>query len=142
MTVALSRARLGLYILGRREVFQACYELRQAFELLLQRPDRLMLVTDELWPSKRSLSDGDGAVEGEVEMEGVEHLGTYVEQMTRVKLQQLEVEGKAPEPAIVEEDEDELEENEDGQGDEDGENEDDLEPPEDEGEGEGQGEDE
>lgn len=92
MTVALSRARLGLYILGRREVFEACPELRPAFDLLLQRPDKLMLVTGELWPAEREFSEGDGAVEGEVPMEGVEHLGQYVFEMTNTKMKQLQAE--------------------------------------------------
>jgi intron-binding protein aquarius len=107
MTVALSRARLGLYILGRREVFEACPELRPAFDLLLQRPDKLMLVTGELWPTEREVTQELGAVEGEVPMEGVEHLGQYVFEMTNTKIKQLEaVQGGLPEP-IMEEPEDE-----------------------------------
>lgn len=93
MTVALSRARLGLYILGRREVFESCYELRQAFDLLLQRPDKLTLSTGELWPSKRSLADeeaGDSEVPGEAIMEGVEHLGQFVFEMTTSKIKQMQ----------------------------------------------------
>lgn len=92
MTVALSRARLGLYILGRREVFEACFELRQAFEQLLARPDKLMLVTGELWPSQRDLASEEGEVPGETVMEGVEHLGQYVFEMTNTKIQQLQSE--------------------------------------------------
>ena len=38
LTVALSRARLGLYILGRRSVFESVFELKPAFDILLQRP--------------------------------------------------------------------------------------------------------
>ncbi|KAI7770297.1 hypothetical protein LZL87_002668 [Fusarium oxysporum] len=107
MTVALSRARLGLYILGRREVFEACPELRPAFDLLLQRPDKLMLVTGELWPTQREVIQELGAVEGEVPMEGVEHLGQYVFEMTNTKIKQLEAEqGGLPE-TIMEEPEDE-----------------------------------
>lgn len=90
LTVALSRSRLGLYILGRREVFEGCYELRQAFEVLLQRPDKLTLVTGELWPSQRLLQmDADETVSGEAVMEGVEHLGQYVYEMTQTKMAQL-----------------------------------------------------
>ncbi|KAK1750649.1 hypothetical protein QBC47DRAFT_393152 [Echria macrotheca] len=90
LTVALSRARLGLYILGRREIFESCFELRQAFELLLSRPDKLTLVTGELWPSERLLvADVDKEVPGEAVMEGVEHLGQYVFEMTNTRLQQL-----------------------------------------------------
>lgn len=93
LTVALSRARLGLYILGRREVFESCFELRQAFEILLQRPDKLMLVTGELFPSNRVLKDEEGVdVPGETQMENVEHLGQYVYEMTNSKVQQLRAE--------------------------------------------------
>ena len=95
LTVALSRARLGLYVLGRREVFEACYELREAFRVLLQRPDKLALVTGELWPSARVIAEENkaaagGTLDNEVTMEGVEHLGQYVFEMTKTKLQQLQ----------------------------------------------------
>lgn len=97
LTVALSRARLGLYILGRREVFESCFELRQAFDIMLQRPDKLMLVTGELWPSKRLLKEEeDAVVAGETPMEGVEHLGQYVFEMTNAKVQQLRAERGLP----------------------------------------------
>lgn len=82
LTVALSRARLGLYILGRREVFESCYELKPAFELLFQRPDKLMLAPGEMFPTTRSVDD---EVQG-TPMEGVEHLGQYVFEMTQAKL--------------------------------------------------------
>jgi intron-binding protein aquarius len=88
--VALSRARLGLYILGRRDVFESCYELKPAFELLLQRPDKLTLATGELWPSERlQANEEDISVTGEAVMEGVEHLGQYVFEMTNAKIKQL-----------------------------------------------------
>lgn len=91
--MALSRARLGLYILGRREIFEGCFELREAFEQLLQRPDKLALVTGELWPSQRKLAeDANETVAGEATMEGVEHLGQYVFEMTTTKVQQLQAE--------------------------------------------------
>ncbi|KAI0841645.1 P-loop containing nucleoside triphosphate hydrolase protein [Hypoxylon sp. FL0890] len=98
LTVALSRARLGLYILGRREVFEACYELRPAFELLLQRPDKLALVTGEMWPSERIQAEEEGiTVPGEAVMEGVEHLGQFVYEMTTTKIKQLREERGLPE---------------------------------------------
>jgi len=89
MTVALSRARLGLYILGRRDIFESCFELRQAFEILLKRPDKLMLCTGEMWPSKRILAEEvDSEVPGEAVMEGVDHLGQFVFEMTKSKIKQ------------------------------------------------------
>jgi intron-binding protein aquarius len=82
LTVALSRARLGMYILGRREVFESCYELKPAFDRLLQRPDKLMLAPGEMFPTTRAL---DAEIEG-TPMESVEHLGQYVFEMTQAKV--------------------------------------------------------
>lgn len=89
LTVALSRARLGLYILGRREVFEASYELKPAFDILLQRPDKLALVTNEMYPTARALDDEAASTE----MEGVEHLGQYVFEMTQAKVNALKANG-------------------------------------------------
>ena len=82
LTVAFSRARLGLYVLGRREVFESCYELRQAFELLLSRPDKLQVTVGEMFPTDRLVA---AEVES-TEMDGVEHMGKYVYEMTQAKL--------------------------------------------------------
>ena len=95
MTVALSRARLGLYILGRREVFEACFELREAFDRLLQRPTTLQVVPGEMFPATRDVGDD---VNG-TEMTGVEHLGQYVYEMTQAKLKQVEA-GEAALPKL------------------------------------------
>lgn len=102
LTVALSRARLGLYIVGRRDVFEGCFELRVAFQLLLQRPDKLALVTGELWPSKRILAEEVGQdVAGEAVMENVEHLGQYVSEMTNTRIKELRAEGGLPGDAAL-----------------------------------------
>ena len=111
--MAISRARLGLYVLGRREVFEACPELRPAFDMLLERPDKLTLVTGELWPTERKNIDGTADTEGEVVMEGVEHLGQYVFEMTNTRIKQLQDENKMPtidEGAEAEEEDDVREE--------------------------------
>ena len=71
LTVGLSRARLGLYILGRLETFQTCYELKDAFSRLLRFPTKLELTTGEMWPTERLITS---PVEVTV-IEGVEHLG-------------------------------------------------------------------
>lgn len=82
LTVALSRARLGLYVLGRRAIFENCYELREAFRLLFLGADKLQLVTGEMYPTARLLGDEARATE----MVGVEHLGRYVFEMTQAKV--------------------------------------------------------
>lgn len=94
LTVALSRARLGLYIVGRRELFESVLELRPVFEKLFgdeENVNKLALVTGEMFPAER-LADNDfvDAEEGKVVyMEGVEHLGQYVYEMTKAKVEDL-----------------------------------------------------
>ncbi|XP_004519648.1 intron-binding protein aquarius [Ceratitis capitata] len=53
LVVAMSRARLGLYIFGRVALFKNCFELQQTFKLLTQRPQRLQLLTEETYPIDR-----------------------------------------------------------------------------------------
>ncbi|KAK4138179.1 P-loop containing nucleoside triphosphate hydrolase protein [Trichocladium antarcticum] len=110
LTVALSRARLGLYIVGRRGVFEACFELREAFDVLLRRPDKLALVTGEMWPAERPVAaaeDGETRavveveVDGEVVMEGVEHLGQYVFEMAGTRMRMLRAERGLEEAGVV-----------------------------------------
>jgi intron-binding protein aquarius len=61
-----------------------------------------MLVTGELWPSKRVLKEEEGKdVPGQTQMESVEHLGQYVYEMTNAKVQQLRAERGLPETELV-----------------------------------------
>ncbi|KAH9877238.1 hypothetical protein IAQ61_002601 [Plenodomus lingam] len=119
LTVALSRARLGLYILGRRTVFEAAFELKPAFDILLQRPDQLALVQGEMWGScqrkivtaevdesasasatataehqSNAIDTADAAPTPQLEesiMQGVEHLGQYVYEITKAKINALKL---------------------------------------------------
>ncbi|KAG8626431.1 hypothetical protein KVT40_005376 [Elsinoe batatas] len=88
LTVALSRARLGLYVLGRRELFESVLEVKGVFERLFREDGRLGLVTGEMYPTSRG--EDEEVEEGrEARMEGVEHLGQYVFEMTRAKVEDL-----------------------------------------------------
>ncbi|KAG0363594.1 hypothetical protein BGZ54_008106 [Gamsiella multidivaricata] len=58
LIVALSRARLGLYIFGRQKLFQNCHELEPAFKRLLERPTKLWLKTGEMYPNTTRLITG------------------------------------------------------------------------------------
>ncbi|KAF1932760.1 P-loop containing nucleoside triphosphate hydrolase protein [Didymella exigua CBS 183.55] len=96
LTVALSRARLGLYILGRRAVFEAVFELKPAFDMLLSRPDELALVTGEMYAETSrpvGKGDADAAVDGEAVMTGYEHLEQYVRGITAAKIEALKAGG-------------------------------------------------
>ncbi|KAL9107332.1 MAG: hypothetical protein Q9227_007784 [Pyrenula ochraceoflavens] len=85
LTVALSRARLGLFILGRRDLWQSCPEFAPAMKILEQRPMVLEVVTGEMYPTERLLSEPIEDTR-KVEIEGVEHLGEYVYEMTKAKV--------------------------------------------------------
>ncbi|OQR72475.1 intron-binding protein aquarius-like [Tropilaelaps mercedesae] len=53
LVVALSRARLGLYIFGRVSLLRSCFELQKSFDILLKRPQKLCIVQHEQFPTKR-----------------------------------------------------------------------------------------
>uniref|UniRef100_A0A7E4VRV5 Intron-binding protein aquarius n=1 Tax=Panagrellus redivivus TaxID=6233 RepID=A0A7E4VRV5_PANRE len=57
LVVALSRARLGLYVLGRFALFRTCSELAPALRLLSQKPKELQLLPSELYGAERIASD-------------------------------------------------------------------------------------
>lgn len=49
LVVAMSRARLGLYVFGCRPLFEQCLELAPTFRRLLERPTALALMVRERW---------------------------------------------------------------------------------------------
>ena len=53
--VALSRARLGLYVVGRRNLFESCAEVEQSWTKLIANGDKLELVSGEMWPTTRKV---------------------------------------------------------------------------------------
>ena len=50
LVVAMSRARLGLYVFARVSLFHNCFELIPAFQQLTARPLQLQLLPDERYP--------------------------------------------------------------------------------------------
>ncbi|XP_073950458.1 RNA helicase aquarius-like [Choristoneura fumiferana] len=56
LIVAASRARLGLYIFARANLFRNCFELQPTFNQLVARPLELELVPGESYPAQRGAS--------------------------------------------------------------------------------------
>jgi len=56
LVVAMSRARLGLYVFARVTLFKNCFELQPAFNILTKRPLLLHLCPTEPKPTKRVAS--------------------------------------------------------------------------------------
>ncbi len=83
LVVAMSRARLGLYVFARGSLFANCFELQPTFRQLLGRPTQLALVAGE------QFNGGGGAVQRAVGdapadallVQGVEHMASIVQQM-------------------------------------------------------------
>lgn len=57
LVVAMSRARLGLYIFGRVSLFKDCFELQPVFKILLKRPTKVHLLPEEIFPGERKIND-------------------------------------------------------------------------------------
>ena len=57
LIVAVSRARLGLYVFGRNALFKECHELWGTLRHLYEKPDKLEIITGEYYPSKRKVDD-------------------------------------------------------------------------------------
>uniref|UniRef100_A0A5F8HLW2 RNA helicase aquarius n=1 Tax=Monodelphis domestica TaxID=13616 RepID=A0A5F8HLW2_MONDO len=55
LVVAMSRARLGLYIFARVSLFQNCFELTPAFNQLTARPLHLQIIPTEHFPTTRKV---------------------------------------------------------------------------------------
>jgi len=85
LVVAMSRARLGLYVFCRKSLFENCYELTPTFSKLIQRPSKLQLVENETYPTTRKLTDPVQPFE----VQDVVHMGQLVkvlEQNSREKI--------------------------------------------------------
>ena len=61
LVVAMSRARLGLYVFGREALFRQCAELQPALSQLFSFPTRLAIVPGEHHPTARGTSDAVAA---------------------------------------------------------------------------------
>jgi len=87
LIVAMSRARLGMYIFCRKSLFENCYELTPAFKLLLQRPTKLHLHMGEVYPGTRKVSD----IGTSREFHDVIEMGQFVYQMSQEQTKRLQV---------------------------------------------------
>lgn len=83
LVVAMSRARLGLYVFCRKKLFMDCFELAKTFNVLHQHPSQLILVpgeqtTDGLAES-RNIDDDCKTLA----VKNVEHMGKVVDDLKK-----------------------------------------------------------
>ncbi|XP_033355690.1 RNA helicase aquarius [Bombus vosnesenskii] len=76
LVVAMSRARLGLYVFARVSLFNNCFELTPAFAQLMQRPLKLQLLPQEHYPTER-LNNANLST-SPMEIEDMPHMAKFV----------------------------------------------------------------
>ena len=81
LVVAMSRARVGLYVFGRRALFEASVELQPTFRQLLALPDQLALLPAERHPTSRRAEDVPS--EGVLNVAGLQEMGELVASLTQ-----------------------------------------------------------
>ncbi|CAJ0573087.1 unnamed protein product, partial [Mesorhabditis spiculigera] len=94
LVVALSRARLGMIVLGRASLFRNCYELTPAFTQLCARPLKLQLVPSETYPATRKVSEPPKK-EDVVQIENTEQMCHFVHQFYSANMEHLMAEYEA-----------------------------------------------
>jgi len=80
LVVAVSRARLGLYVLCRQQVFNGCHTLRKVMDQFAKRPNKLELLIGEQYPTDRAL-DADTSEKKTYVVNEVSELGSIVHSM-------------------------------------------------------------
>jgi intron-binding protein aquarius len=86
LVVAMSRARLGLYVFCRRSLFEQCYELQPTFQLLLQRPDHLALNMNEITSYTERSAEDPGPRHHVHLVSGIEEMSSIIDRLYQVCL--------------------------------------------------------
>lgn len=89
LVVAMSRARLGLYIFARASLFSNCFELTPAFRILLERPTELRILPEETYGKVERLSDQKDQEEpsGTMVVNDMQHMASFVFDFYRKKVE-------------------------------------------------------
>uniref|UniRef100_A0A0R3RQH9 Intron-binding protein aquarius n=1 Tax=Elaeophora elaphi TaxID=1147741 RepID=A0A0R3RQH9_9BILA len=87
LVVALSRARLGLYVLGRVSLFQNCLELATAFQRLCKYPQKLMIIPHETYLMCRK--NGHPPDSEPIQIHDTVHMSTFVHQFYMSNMEQM-----------------------------------------------------
>ncbi|WJX17061.1 hypothetical protein P8452_07016 [Trifolium repens] len=104
LVVAMSRARLGLYVFCRRSLFEQCYELQPTFQLLLRRPDHLALNMNEITSYTERNAEDPGPRHHVHLVSGIEEMSSIIDRLYQEKMRyQFEQNGSYfshPEPSV------------------------------------------
>lgn len=79
LVVAMSRARLGLYVFAKVSLFKNCFELQPAFAILTKRPLQLQVAPWERFPTQRAIHQNPDSKP--VIIRDVTHMSNLVHQL-------------------------------------------------------------
>jgi intron-binding protein aquarius len=84
LVVAMSRAKLGLYVFGRQKLFENCFELAPIFSMLTASGSKLELVISESCSSKTERNSCDDVLASDVNViENVSAMAALVDELAR-----------------------------------------------------------
>ncbi|XP_062579933.1 RNA helicase aquarius-like [Saccostrea cucullata] len=87
LVVAMSRARLGLYVFARVSLFSNCFELTPTFNKLMSRPLQLHILPSEVYPPTRKMHE---QIRGEaMVMKNMPHMAQFVFDFYNQKINRL-----------------------------------------------------
>ncbi|KAL7673148.1 hypothetical protein ACOME3_008019 [Neoechinorhynchus agilis] len=82
LVVAMSRARLGLYILGKVDLFSRCLELKSALKTLMVKPVQLCLLPHERFEVTKRRPGGCASFQSVLTVTDVSHMMTIVKDLS------------------------------------------------------------
>ena len=92
LIVALSRARLGLYVFARVSLFQNCYELSSSFDILTKRPTKLQIVPSERYSNTFSRNMFVEPEQDIIEIQDMPELHKFVYDMYMIECERIQQE--------------------------------------------------
>ncbi|XP_050420307.1 RNA helicase aquarius [Adelges cooleyi] len=78
LVVAMSRARLGLYVFANASLFGNCFELSPTFNILTQRPLKLQLLPTDFYPTNRLLDSKEDVQQQVFIVQDMPQMAKYV----------------------------------------------------------------
>ena len=92
LIVALSRARLGLYVFARVSLFQNCYELSSSFDILTKRPLKLQIVPSERYSTSYNRHVHVTPEQDIIEIQDMPELHKFVYDMYMIECERIQQE--------------------------------------------------
>ncbi len=85
LIVSMSRARLGLYVFGRYNIFKSCFELSQTMTIFSKKPMELKIFINEMFPTIRRLNEDDIEEKQILSVKDFRHLYKIIEEIIKIK---------------------------------------------------------